>query len=153
MKLGVLIGWVSGVIYLSSRIPQVSLALLTPPPPLLTPRFLALQLRMNYKRRSVEGLSLGMFTMAIMGNLTYGVSLLLRPLSMVYFVSRLPWLVPLPPTVFNCTPKLLLRLRLPCDSRDVCAGGQLVRVLLRHVYPVPVLLVQQEARAARLSLQ
>ena len=35
-----------------------------------------------------------MFTMAIMGNLTYGVSLLLRPLSMVYFVSRLPWLVP-----------------------------------------------------------
>ncbi len=56
-----------------------------------------LQLRLNYKRRSVEGLSPGMFTMAIMGNLTYGTSLLLRPLSMVYFVSRLPWLVPFPP--------------------------------------------------------
>jgi hypothetical protein len=44
-----------------------------------------------------------MFTMAIMGNLTYGTSLLLRPLTMDYFVSRLPWLVlfcpppPLPP--------------------------------------------------------
>ena len=35
--------------------------------------------------------------MAIMGNLTYGTSLLLRPLSMVYFVSKLPWLVTHPP--------------------------------------------------------
>jgi hypothetical protein len=37
-----------------------------------------------------------MFTLTIMGNLTYGTSLLLRPLSVVYFVSKLPWLVPNP---------------------------------------------------------
>ena len=36
-----------------------------------------------------------MFMMAILGNLTYGISLLLRPLSMDYFVSKLPWLVTL----------------------------------------------------------
>ena len=55
-----------------------------------------MQLYLNFKRRSVQGLSTGMFLMAIMGNLTYGTSLLLRPLSMDYFVSKLPWLVPVP---------------------------------------------------------
>lgn len=101
IKLGVLIGWISGVIYLSSRVPQVFLARYSYSPraprhALFSCHCAAWQLYLNFKRRSVEGLSVGMFTMAIMGNLTYGTSLLLRPLSMVYFVSRLPWLVTLP---------------------------------------------------------
>lgn len=70
--IGYLIGWVSAFVYLNSRIPQVL---------------------KNYKRKSVEGLSLIMFFCAIMGNLTYGMGVILKDSSPTALKKSLPWLV------------------------------------------------------------
>lgn len=48
--------WISGVLYFFARLPQIYL---------------------NFKRKSVEGLSLPMFLCAILGNTTYGLSVLI----------------------------------------------------------------------------
>jgi len=48
--------WVSGILYFCARLPQIYL---------------------NFKRKSVEGLSLPMFLCAILGNTTYGLSVLI----------------------------------------------------------------------------
>ena len=57
VAVGTVIAWASALVYLSSRPPQI--------------------LR-NYRRHSVEGLSPIMFMNACLGNLTYGVAVLLR---------------------------------------------------------------------------
>jgi hypothetical protein len=123
---------------------------------------LSLQLYLNFKRRSVEGLSVGMFTMAIMGNLSYGISLLLRPLSMDYFVSRLPWLVLLYPfpSHFSTLSRLFFHAFFSKSllsnrfERHFSAGWKLVRVLLRRVHLAPVLQVRRgKASTQRLNLE
>jgi len=48
--------WVSGILYFTARLPQIYL---------------------NYQRKSVEGLSLPMFLCAILGNTSYGLSVLI----------------------------------------------------------------------------
>jgi len=69
---GVIIGWVSALVYLNSRIPQIL---------------------KNQKRKSVEGLSFLMFFCAVMGNTTYGLGVLLRDSSWKAIHKALPWLV------------------------------------------------------------
>lgn len=47
----------------------------------------------KYKRQSTDGLSILMFWLAIFGNLTYGLAILVRELDSVYVIRHVPWLV------------------------------------------------------------
>uniref|UniRef100_A0A8C5N2S5 Lysosomal amino acid transporter 1 homolog n=1 Tax=Leptobrachium leishanense TaxID=445787 RepID=A0A8C5N2S5_9ANUR len=74
---GFICGYVSAIFYLSSRFPQ---------------------LYKNYQRKSTEGTSYMLFALAMLGNLTYGLSLMLKlPVSghwkSQYIVHHLPWLI------------------------------------------------------------
>ena len=87
--LGMVLGWASSVLYICSRMPQVY---------------------RNAVRKSVEGLSWMMFTSAVMGNVTYGSSILLRLRSADDAVEKLPWLIgSLGTLAFDAT--ILLQLR------------------------------------------
>ncbi|KAK5672081.1 hypothetical protein QVD99_001893 [Batrachochytrium dendrobatidis] len=62
---GCIMAWVSGLLYFTSRIPQVI---------------------ENYKRKSVQGVSMFLFILTIFGNLGYGLSIILRfPVVDAYF--------------------------------------------------------------------
>lgn len=69
---GQVFGYISAVLYLGSRVPQ---------------------LVKNIKRKSTEGLSPLMFTMAVLGNLTYAGSIFLYEWDWPYILSRLAWLL------------------------------------------------------------
>jgi uncharacterized protein with PQ loop repeat len=66
------LGWISSVVYLNSRFPQIL---------------------KNYRRGSVEGLSVVMFTCAVLGNATYGMGVLLKDSSWAAVKKAAPWLV------------------------------------------------------------
>ena len=70
--MGIILGWVSAVLYLNSRIPQIW---------------------KNYKRKAVDGLSWVMFFCAVMGNVTYALGVFLRDSSPKALLATLPWLV------------------------------------------------------------
>ncbi|XP_018431183.1 PREDICTED: lysosomal amino acid transporter 1 homolog [Nanorana parkeri] len=75
--IGCAIGSVSSMFYLISRLPQI-----------IT----------NFRRRSTEGLALSLFCMVIVGNLTYGLSILLKnpdkdQSEANYIEHHLPWLI------------------------------------------------------------
>ncbi|CAG8662874.1 10818_t:CDS:2, partial [Gigaspora rosea] len=65
-------GWISALLYLGARIPQII---------------------RNHKTRSTEGLSLSMFCFSVMGNVTYCLSILLYSTKTKYLIVNLPWLV------------------------------------------------------------
>ena len=44
-------------------------------------------------RCSVEGLSLYMFILAVLGNVTYGLGILLYSVDGIFLLQKLPWLV------------------------------------------------------------
>lgn len=69
---GYIFGVVSGLCYFLSRSPQIY---------------------KNFKRKSVEGVSIFMFVNTVMGNLTYGLSVILEDTSLVFLARHLPWLV------------------------------------------------------------
>ena len=69
---GYFIGCISALLYLGSRVPQIV---------------------KNFRRKSTEGLSLLMFIMAVMGNLTYGLGILLYSVDKIFILQKLPWLV------------------------------------------------------------
>ena len=71
-ELGVILGWVSAAVYLTSRLPQIA---------------------KNCKRRSVEGLSVMMFTCAVLGNLTYSLGIFLRSTEPDKLREAAPWLL------------------------------------------------------------
>ncbi len=48
---------------------------------------------LQFRRCSVEGLSLVMFVLAILGNTTYGLGIFLYSVDPVFLLQRLPWLV------------------------------------------------------------
>mmetsp|Transcript_2211 Transcript_2211/g.3201 ORF Transcript_2211/g.3201 Transcript_2211/m.3201 type:complete len:401 (+) Transcript_2211:139-1341(+) len=56
---GIVSAWISGILYFSARIPQIW---------------------KNFKRKSVEGLALPMFVCAVLGNVCYGLSILILPI-------------------------------------------------------------------------
>ncbi|MEE6482198.1 hypothetical protein FKM82_013180 [Ascaphus truei] len=75
--IGLTIGSFSSVLYLISRLPQI-----------IT----------NFRRRSTEGLSLSLFALVILGNLTYGLGILLKnpdhgQSEVNYVLHHLPWLI------------------------------------------------------------
>ncbi|XP_046895742.1 lysosomal amino acid transporter 1 homolog [Hypomesus transpacificus] len=75
--IGFTIGSVSSVLYLCSRLPQM---------------------HTNYKRKSTEGVSYFLFALVILGNTTYGLSVLLKNPERgqgeeSYILHHLPWLI------------------------------------------------------------
>lgn len=76
---GTIVGYISAVLYLFSRCSQI---------------------RKNQIRRSAEGLSTLLFSFAIGGNVTYGLSILLRATGWKDVVSKMPWLLGSLGTVF-----------------------------------------------------
>lgn len=75
--IGFSIGSVSSVLYLCSRLPQIYT---------------------NFKRKSTEGVSYFLFALVILGNTTYGLSVLLKnpddgQAESSYLVHHLPWLI------------------------------------------------------------
>ncbi|KAJ3303557.1 PQ loop repeat-containing protein 2 [Kappamyces sp. JEL0829] len=72
--IGYFFAWQSGMFYFSSRIPQVW---------------------KNYREKSVKGLSFYLFALTIMGNLGYGISVLLRLPSVDahFYLATLPYLI------------------------------------------------------------
>lgn len=71
-ELGVIMGWASALIYLSSRVPQIL---------------------KNIKRGSVEGLSPIMFFCAVMGNTTYALGIIIRAENWNAVTKAAPYLV------------------------------------------------------------
>ncbi|KAJ1142252.1 hypothetical protein NDU88_008579 [Pleurodeles waltl] len=76
-KIGFAIGAVSSLLYLLSRVPQIL---------------------NNFRRKSTEGVALSLFVMAILGNLTYGMSVLVENPDQdqgegSYMLHHLPWLI------------------------------------------------------------
>ena len=70
--MGVVLGWMSSTLYMGSRVPQVY---------------------RNHVRKSVAGLSWVMFLSAVLGNTTYGISVILRLHTTRDLVAKLPWLI------------------------------------------------------------
>ncbi|TPX64157.1 hypothetical protein SpCBS45565_g06124 [Spizellomyces sp. 'palustris'] len=71
---GNIMAWISGLLYFSSRIPQ---------------------LIQNHRAKSTEALSLTVFFLTIVGNVTYCLSIVLRnpPLNRAFFISTVPYLI------------------------------------------------------------
>lgn len=69
---GYAIGIVSSLFYIGSRLSQ---------------------LYKNHRRNSTEGLSVMMFALAVVGNITYGLSILVRSQEEYFLLHHLPWLV------------------------------------------------------------
>ncbi|KAI8882628.1 hypothetical protein K501DRAFT_333874 [Backusella circina FSU 941] len=77
---GWILGWLCATFYLASRFPQIA---------------------KNYKRHSVQGLSLALFTFAVCGNLSYALSILLHPgHTRESFMLSLPYMVGSSGTLF-----------------------------------------------------
>ncbi|XP_029434758.1 lysosomal amino acid transporter 1 homolog [Rhinatrema bivittatum] len=75
--IGFVIGSISSVFYLTSRLPQICT---------------------NFKRKSTEGLAYSLFALVILGNMTYGLSVLLKnpeegQTEGNYVLHHLPWLI------------------------------------------------------------
>jgi uncharacterized protein with PQ loop repeat len=70
--IGETIGWVTMVIYIVGRFPQIFL---------------------NIKRKSTKGLSTLMYVFTILGNLFYGLSVLVYSDDKTYLMYNLPWLI------------------------------------------------------------
>lgn len=66
------LGYLSAVLYLAARIPQVV---------------------QNHRRRSVEGLSMGFFTLSIIGNLTYAGQVIVYRSDKDWLLKYIPWLL------------------------------------------------------------
>ncbi|XP_013381904.1 lysosomal amino acid transporter 1 homolog [Lingula anatina] len=73
---GDIIGYVCGIIstcfYMGSRLPQLLL---------------------NFRRKSTEGVNIGMFILIVSGNLTYGSSIIVKSTEEVFILQHLPWIV------------------------------------------------------------
>jgi uncharacterized protein with PQ loop repeat len=69
---GYIIGCVSAVFYLGSRLPQII---------------------QNFSRCSVKGVSLPMFILAVMGNVTYSLGIFLYSMDGDFLIQKTPWLV------------------------------------------------------------
>ncbi|MCO5579787.1 hypothetical protein L7F22_033649 [Adiantum nelumboides] len=79
MMVGRSLGWGSSALYLGSRFSQ---------------------LIKNKQRQSAEGLSLGMVTCAVLANITYGASIIMRGPSWDNLIGKAPWIVGSFGTVF-----------------------------------------------------
>eukprot|EP00762_Andalucia_godoyi_P000439 ANDGO_03106.mRNA.1 Lysosomal amino acid transporter 1 len=69
--IGYAIGIVSAIFYLGSRVPQ---------------------LLKNFRRKSTEGLSYLLFTFAVLGNTTYGLSIFMYSTESEFLIEHIPWI-------------------------------------------------------------
>jgi len=69
---GSTVGWVSSVLYIIGRLPQLYL---------------------NYKRNSTEGLSILMYVFTILGNMCYLLATITFSLDAEYIILNLPWII------------------------------------------------------------
>ncbi|ESO84324.1 hypothetical protein LOTGIDRAFT_222169 [Lottia gigantea] len=69
---GYIIGSISAVFYVGSRFSQIYT---------------------NYKLRSTSGLSQLMFWFAVLGNLFYGLAIIVRDIDKVFIIKHLPWII------------------------------------------------------------
>lgn len=69
---GMILGWISAVAYLSSRLPQII---------------------KNFRRKKTEGVSCQFFVTAVLGNTSYGLSIFLKDHHWPYIWRQFPWLV------------------------------------------------------------
>jgi solute carrier family 66 (lysosomal lysine-arginine transporter), member 1 len=67
-----ILGYISAILYLSARIPQIIL---------------------NYKLKSTDGLSLLFFMFSTLGNISFAASILFAMTDMDYLLLNLPWLI------------------------------------------------------------
>ncbi|KAI8095122.1 PQ loop repeat-domain-containing protein [Gilbertella persicaria] len=67
-----LMGWSSAILYVGSRVPQIL---------------------KNYRNKSTEGLSFGMFLCAVMGNVFFTSSIFLKSTELDYIIVNLSWIV------------------------------------------------------------
>ncbi|KAI8639244.1 PQ loop repeat-domain-containing protein [Parasitella parasitica] len=67
-----ILGWMSAVLYVGSRIPQ---------------------LIKNWHQQSTDGLSPGMFVYAVCGNICFSLSIFLKSVERRYIIINLPWIV------------------------------------------------------------
>ncbi|ORZ01341.1 PQ loop repeat-domain-containing protein [Syncephalastrum racemosum] len=67
-----LFGWASALLYCASRIPQIM---------------------QNFRKESVEGLSIFMFVFSVLGNLLYCISIFLKSTDRTYLLVNYPWLL------------------------------------------------------------
>ncbi|XP_064385240.1 lysosomal amino acid transporter 1 homolog [Halichondria panicea] len=113
---GYVLGCISAILYVMSRVPQIV---------------------KNFRRCSVEGLSPVMFVLAILGNVTYGLGIFLYSVDPVFLLQRLPWLVGSVGTLFFDFTILLQFLMSVCrrHARHLYLGveGGETEPLLSHV--------------------
>ncbi|KAI5778226.1 vacuolar membrane PQ loop repeat protein [Geopyxis carbonaria] len=67
-----ILGYISAVLYLTARIPQII---------------------QNYRKKSCDGLSLLFFCLSLLGNLTYGAGILFHSTDLPYVINNTPWLL------------------------------------------------------------
>jgi uncharacterized protein with PQ loop repeat len=92
-----ILGYLSAVLYLSARIPQMY---------------------HNYKLKSTEGLSLLFFMFSTLGNFSFAASILFAVTDRDYFLLNLPWLIGSAGTIFFDFTVFLWR---PVADLDICA--------------------------------
>jgi hypothetical protein len=61
--------------------------------PFIPPHVAYPSIHLQFMRCSVEGLSLYMFILAVLGNVTYGLGILLYSVDSIFLLQKLPWLV------------------------------------------------------------
>lgn len=69
---GVILGYISSILYLGARIPQII---------------------KNHRYQSCEGLSILFFLLSLLGNISYGAGILLHSTKHDYVTHNLPWLI------------------------------------------------------------
>jgi hypothetical protein len=102
---GQIIGWASTGFYLGSRVSQIV---------------------RNWRRRSVEGLSLAMFGCAIAANVTYGSSILLRTYTWKELRASSPWILGSLGTV-SLDALIFCQVRPECESINVTSPADACR--------------------------
>ncbi|KTG05665.1 hypothetical protein cypCar_00029064 [Cyprinus carpio] len=88
--IGFVFGSISSVLYLCSRLPQMYTN--------VSPTALKLKYFLQFQRKSTEGVSFFLFALVILGNTTYGISVLLKNPDpgqgeASYIIHHLPWLI------------------------------------------------------------
>ena len=54
---------------------------------------MSLRFCFQYKRKSVEGVAIMMFVLTVLGNVLYGLSILMEDTSVIFIIRHFPWLV------------------------------------------------------------
>jgi len=121
------IGWGSAACYLGSRLPQIY---------------------KNFTRKSTEGLSPVMFTMAVMGNITYALGIFLYSVEKDYIMQRIPWILGSVGTLcFDATTLTQFVLYRPKKNKQV--QGKLFTTLFDDDDAKSPLLPQQQSYESR----